>query len=1023
MPSSAGAPNRAALYALALCAVLPSFAVAQLPSARLSSVFPPGGKAGTKVDVTIAGIDLDDCDRLWFSDDRVTATQKTTPPGEFDAGPNPVANVFEVTIPADLPAGAVEMRAVGRFGVTNPLFFAISHQTELNEAGGNNAAKTAFDLPLESVMNARLDVNNADYYRLNLLAGQTLAIETWAQRIDSRADLHLTVFTPDGKELARARFAEGRDPVLSITAEQEGAYIVQVRDAVFGGGGEHGYRISAHTRPVVLAALPPIVQAGKRSTIEVLGFQLPGGTPATIPGAPSGLMRAELAVRAPVDSAARREVSFGGLMAARSAWIDAIAFHPGDKWDEADPIPLLVSTLPVVPETTNPNELAQTISDACEIAGTFDSARDEDIYEFDALAGKAYAIDMQSNRLGWETDPTLVLERVTKDKDGKEQVQNLSRIDDAPGGGGRRQAALDLTSDDPSLEYTAPEAMRIRIRVANQYADRGWKLPRPYRLRVEPKESDFRVAIYPLTLGLQPNQMSAATTFLPRGGTATAQVAVDRLEGMRGEIRVRAEGLPAGVTCQEIVIGEGQRNGVLTFMAAQDAPQAVARLRFVASAAIDGVVCEREARCIAVTRGTDNRDADPGAFRVSRDYVIAVNDRVSLPAAGQLAAAPVIETSLGANLEIPVKVARQIDFKEPIAFNPLGLPGQLKPQPANLTGEQSEGKVIAPLNVANTRAGVYPVTLVGQTKMKLSRNPDAVTRAEASQAAAQKKVEQITEEQKAATAALEKSKVDLAEGKRLADEAKAESTRRAQVFTQAEADAKQKQAVLDLAVKAQEADAANTGLKAAAEAAKIASDAAAKAMTDAKASMDEGAKLTADRDAAFAALDAAQKAAEAAMKAAQEKSQRVQQYKQAIDKQVGDVKAANQPKDVNFSVVSSPTLVRIHSSPVFVDQLAAQVSSPAGGQSDLALKISRKFGFDGEIDATIELPASAKGVSVDAIKLAKDAAEGKFIVKAAADAPEAEIPATLKLKAKFNNLDVTTQQAVIIKVTKPAPAP
>ncbi len=1021
----AGARIRAALalrISISLAAfALPTFALAQLPAARLSSIYPAGGKAGAKVEVTITGIDLDDCDRLWFSDERITASQKTTPPGEFDLAPNPVANTFEVTIPADIAPGAVECRAIGRFGVTNPRFFGISRQNEINEAGGNNQAKTAIDLPIESIVNGRLDANNADFYRLNLITGQSLVIETWAQRLDSRAEIYLTILKPDGREFARARFAEGRDPVLSITAPQDGAYVIKIQDSVFGGGPEHVYRLSAHTRPVVLTALPPIVQAGKRSTIEVLGYQLPGGTPSTFAGAPAGLMRAEVAVRAPVDAASRHDVTFGGMMAARSAWVDAIAYYPGETWKDADPIPLLVSTLPIYKEVDAPNPTIQTIADPCEVAGAFDSDRDEDAYEFDAIGGKAYSIEVQSNRLGWETDPTLVLERVTKDKDGKEQIQNLNRVDDEPRSGNRRQVALDLTSDDPSIDFTPGEAMRVRIRVINQYADRGWRLPRPYRMRVEMKEPDFRAAVYPLTLGLQPNQMSAATTFLPRGGTATAQVVIDRLEGMQGEVRIHAEGLPAGVICKDIVIGNGQENGVLTLIAAQDASASIARLRFIATAEIDGVECDREARCVAITRGTDNRDADPGAFRVSRDYMIAVTDRFNLPATGQASAAPVIETSLGANLEIPVKVGRQADFKENIKFTALGLPGQVKPQEANLAGDVAEGKIIAPLNVANTRPGIYAVTLRGETKTKFARNPDAITRVEASQAAAQKKIEQVGEEGKVATAALEKSKAEFAEGKRLADEAKAESTKRTQAFTQAENDAKQKQAAMEQAVKSQEADAANESLKQAAEAAKAANDAAAKFLAESKAAMDEGAKLTKERDEKLAALDAAQKASEAAMKASQEKAQRVQQYKQAIDKQVGDIKNFNQPKDLNFAVLSSPALVRIHASPIFVDYVPSQLSSAPNTQAELAFKVSRKFGFDSDIEATLEFPNGAKGVSAEKVTLGKDVGEGKMICKLAADAPSGDLVVKLKLKSKFNNLDVTTEQPLLLKVIKPTP--
>jgi hypothetical protein len=186
------------------------------------------------------------------------------------------------------------------------------------------------------------------------------------------------------------------------------------------------------------------------------------------------------------------------------------------------------------------------------------------------------------------------------------------------------------------------------------------------------------------------------------------------------------------------------------------------------------------------------------------------------------------------------------------------------------------------------------------------------------------------------------------------------------------------------------------------------------------AAMDQAAALTKERTEKLAALDAAQKAAEAAMKAIQEKTQRVTQYKQAIDKQVGDTKNANQPKDVNFAVISSPVIVRIHSSPIFIETASAQLDAAPGVHSELALKISRKFGFEGDIEAMVELPNGTKGVSIDKVTLGKDIVEAKLPCKIGGDAAPGDIAAKLKLKAKFNNLDVATEHPVLIRIAKPA---
>src|SRR5437762_396531 len=82
---------------------------AQLPAPRLTSVFPPGGRTGTTVEVTVIGTDLDDATRLFFSLTNVTATAKTGTNGQ------PELNKYLVTIPAGMAPAVCEAHVVGRF--------------------------------------------------------------------------------------------------------------------------------------------------------------------------------------------------------------------------------------------------------------------------------------------------------------------------------------------------------------------------------------------------------------------------------------------------------------------------------------------------------------------------------------------------------------------------------------------------------------------------------------------------------------------------------------------------------------------------------------------------------------------------------------------------------------------------------------------------------------------------------------------------------------------------------------------
>ena len=96
---------------------------AQLPQTRIYSVFPPGGQTGQTFEVTImSGEDTDELKSLHFTHPGITAVPKTQ---EVEGKPQPVDNVFVVTIAADVPPGVYEVAAEGRFGGSNTRRFVV----------------------------------------------------------------------------------------------------------------------------------------------------------------------------------------------------------------------------------------------------------------------------------------------------------------------------------------------------------------------------------------------------------------------------------------------------------------------------------------------------------------------------------------------------------------------------------------------------------------------------------------------------------------------------------------------------------------------------------------------------------------------------------------------------------------------------------------------------------------------------------------------------------------------------------
>src|SRR5262245_38730931 len=103
---------------------------AQLPTTQLTSIFPPGGKQGTAVEVTVAGNDMDDIDRLVFDQAGLTAAAKMTTATDLEPA-RAMPGQFTVTIAGNVPPGVYEARVQGRFGLSNPRPFTVGVLSEI----------------------------------------------------------------------------------------------------------------------------------------------------------------------------------------------------------------------------------------------------------------------------------------------------------------------------------------------------------------------------------------------------------------------------------------------------------------------------------------------------------------------------------------------------------------------------------------------------------------------------------------------------------------------------------------------------------------------------------------------------------------------------------------------------------------------------------------------------------------------------------------------------------------------------
>ena len=230
-----------------------------LPAPRLLTTMPMGGIAGSQVEVTITGENLEDADQLIFSDPRLTATPK------LDEGGKPVPNRFVITIPADCPTGLYEARMMTRLGISSSRVFNVGSLPEVMQTKANTSLATAMELPVNSVCNAVMTVRAVDHYRFTGKMGQRIVVDCASRGIDSKLDAVLVIADPAGNNL----LVERRSGLLDFTVPRDGPYVIKVHELTYGGGPAYFYRLAVRELPIG----DPIVR--QPSTRSVSSFSWP----------------------------------------------------------------------------------------------------------------------------------------------------------------------------------------------------------------------------------------------------------------------------------------------------------------------------------------------------------------------------------------------------------------------------------------------------------------------------------------------------------------------------------------------------------------------------------------------------------------------------------------------------------------------------------------------------------------------------------------------------------------------------
>lgn len=785
MTSASGKGSRTGLSA-AVTSVLLLFStvwvtqaqLATLPTPRLLTVMPMGGLAGSTVEVTLTGSDIDDASELRFSSPTITAKPKLGANGQAEP------NKFLVTLPATTPHGIHDMRVLTRYGISTPRAFVVGGLPEVVRTKANNSQADALALEVGSVCNAYATAAAEDYYTFQAKKGQRVLVDCASTEIDSRLVKVLILADAEGRDLVVNR----RGGFLDWTAPADGKFFIKVHSLTYEGGPEHFYRLTLTDGPRVEYLYPPVATTGSSAKLALYGRNTVGSADAKAVAEGVALTRAEVSVAVPAKPMLSAWAGsfplplLGGSLSGFS-WI------PGDSRALPQYVTLLTAPSPVAMEV-EPNgqaSQAQKITLPCDIAGQFYPAADVDTYEFTAKKGEVWWIEVTSQRLGLHTDPFVVVQSVTKDAKGVETLADVVEINDIanPIAG----TPYDAGSADPLGKLTIKADGVYRLQVRDLFGGTRLEPRNVYRLQVRKAEPDFALVAWPFHAPNVNNDNSAPAEpqALWRGATMALQVGAVRKDGFDGEIELRAEGLPPGVTATGSKVPAGKAQGFLFLTAAEGAKAGLGEVRLIGRAQIDGKSVDREISLASVIWHVKDMRQDNPKARLVMQKLVSVSGSEIIPISIAPGEAKVYEAKAGESLTIPLKIAWRGEPNSALKLKALAT-GFEGVKEFDVALKATDATAVLDLAALKTAQGDYSVAFYGVGKgkyraevEKLAPLEDAQKKAEQGAKDAAAETTKLTEAAKKAApadkAAADKAAKDAAAKQKIADAAKADAVK------------------------------------------------------------------------------------------------------------------------------------------------------------------------------------------------------------------------------------------------------
>jgi len=457
----------------------------------------------------------------------------------------------DLTIAPDAEPGMRELRLVTKAGLSNPLRFRVGLLPEVRERepnGPGDRPGIAHDLPI--VVNGQILPNDVDRHRFLAKAGQKLVLRAEARTlIPYQADsvpgwmqATLTLYDAEGKEVAYAdEYRFNPDPVLFYEVPKDGAYELEVCDAIARGRQDFVYRVAIGELPFITRVFPLGGRCGELTRVQVEGWNL---------------RQTELPLDTRACNAGMRRVAWRQ----QDALTNEVAYAVDD----------LPEVLEV--EGNDTTRQAQDVQLPIIVNGRIGQPGDKDVFRVEAKAPGELVAEVRARTLGSPLDSLL---RVYDDA-GAVIAWN---DDEARPGLGVRGLGLQTHHADSYVVAKLPKRGTYYVQISDVRIHGGED--HAYRLRISTPQPDVELYVTPSALNLD------------AGRAEPVSVYAIRRDGFEGEIDLVLEGGGKDFALGGARIPEGRDHVEMTLTAPPTGPGEPVALKLVGVFKVDQEVVRR----------------------------------------------------------------------------------------------------------------------------------------------------------------------------------------------------------------------------------------------------------------------------------------------------------------------------------------------------------------------------------------------------------------------------------------------